>query len=81
MDEYKEIFTSDLSEVEKVAQAFDLVTSRVVDHSLKEIELFKAMGDKESLIKEHIKIETIKFARGLFNEAFKNAIGRSAWDE
>ena len=59
MDEYKKIFTSDLSEV----------------------ELFKAMGDKVSLIKEHIKIETIKFARGLFNEAFKNAVGRSAWDE
>ena len=80
-DEYMHIFESDLTEIEKVARAFDMVTGQALDHGQKELEIYKAMGDKESLVKEHIKQETIRFARGVFNEAFTRVMGRSAWDE
>ena len=36
---------------------------------------------KESLVKEQIKMETITYARGVFNQAFTRVMGRSAWDE
>jgi hypothetical protein len=75
------IFESDLTEVEKVAKAFDIATERFLDHGRKDLEVYKAMGDKESLVKEQIKQETIRFARGVFNQAFKRVMGRSAWDE
>jgi hypothetical protein len=80
-DQYMHIFESDLSEIDKVARAFDMVTGRVLDHGQKDLEVYKAMGDKESLVKEQIKQETIRFAREAFNQAFKRVMGRSAWDE
>jgi len=80
-NEYMLIFESDLPEIEKVAQAFDFVTGQLLDYGQKEMELYKAMGDQDSLIKEQIKLETIKFTRGVFNQAFTRVTGRSAWDE
>jgi hypothetical protein len=75
------IFESDLTEVEKVAKAFDMAMERFLYHGQKDLEVYRAMGDKESLVKEQIKQETIRFARGVFNQAFKRVVGRSAWDE
>lgn len=80
-DQYMRIFESDLTEIEKVARAFDMVTGQILDHGQKDLEVHKAMGDKESLVKEQIKQETIRFARDAFNQAFKRVMGRSAWDE
>ena len=79
--QYMHIFESDLTEIEKVARAFDMVTGQVLDHAQKDLEVYKAMGDKESLVKEQIKMETIAYARGVFNQAFTRVMGRSAWDE
>jgi hypothetical protein len=80
-DQYMHIFESDLTEVEKVARAFDMATGQFLDHGQKDLEVYRAMGDKEALVKEQIKQETIRFARGVFNQAFKRVMGRSAWDE
>jgi hypothetical protein len=80
-NQYMRIFESDLPEIEKIAQAFGMVTGQILDHGQKEMELFKSMGDQESLVKEQIKLETIRFTRGVFNQAFTRATGRSAWDE
>jgi hypothetical protein len=80
-NQYMRIFESDLQEIDKVAQAFGFITGQILDYGKNQMELFKAMGDQESLIKEQIKLETIRFARGTFNEAFTRVTGRSAWDE
>ena len=58
-----------------------MATGHLLKHGQKEVEVYKAMGDKESLVKEQIKQETIRYARGVFNDAFKRVMGRSAWDE
>ncbi len=80
-NQYMRILESDLPEIDKVAQAFGFITGQILDHGQKDMELFKAMGDQESLIKEQIKLETIRFARGAFNQAFTRVTGRDAWDE
>ena len=77
----KEIQASDLPEAEKVARAFDLVTSRVVENSLHEIELARAMKDQDSLVKEQIKLSMMNHARGIFQVCFKRMTGEEAWDE
>jgi hypothetical protein len=76
-----EIKASDQSEVEKVAQAFDWVTSQIVENGQREIELAKAMKDQDSLVKEQIKLSMMNHARGIFQACFKHVTGAEAWDE
>jgi hypothetical protein len=78
---FNEIKASDLPEVEKVAQAFRWLTSRYMEHSQQEIELLRAMSDRESLVKEQIKLGVMKHTRGIFHDCYKFMIGRRAWDE
>ena len=80
MEAYKQIFKSDLSDVEKVAQAFDHVTNKIMSFSENEIELLKVMDDRDAIIKEQIKLSTVKHCRTIFADAFRMATGRSAWD-
>jgi len=81
MDEFDQIIKSDLPDIEKLARAFDWVTGQVVSHAHLEIELARAMQDKESVIKHQIKMETLKFARGVFDDCYRRIVGRRAWDE
>jgi KaiC/GvpD/RAD55 family RecA-like ATPase len=76
-----EIKASDLSEVEKVAQAFDWVTGRYVENGRYAVELARAMKDQESLVKEQIKLSLMLHTRGIFQTCFKHVTGREAWDE
>ncbi|MCA9925914.1 MAG: hypothetical protein KC421_26260, partial [Anaerolineales bacterium] len=77
---YKQIFASDLSEAEKIAQAFDYVTSKIVLYAEQEIELRRAMQDRETLVKEQIKLATVQHCRTILAEAYKMATGQEAWD-
>ena len=79
--EFEHIFEADLPEVEKVARAFELVTSWYLGEADKQIELIKAMGDREALVKEQIKMSTLKHAREIFADCYRRATGEEAWDE
>ncbi len=81
MDKLDEIFDSDQAEIAKLAQAFEWITGQHIEHGEREIELFRAMQDQEMLIKEQIKLSTIKYTRGVFNDCHQRATGRRAWDE
>lgn len=81
MDEYQEIFKKDLTETEKFTQGFDWLTRMYLDSYRNQVELARAMQDNESLVKEQIKIEMMKFVRGMFNDCHYRATGRRAWDE
>lgn len=81
MEEFNEIIESDLPEIERLAQAFDWVTGRYIEHSQQEIELLRALQDKESLVKEQIKLEMMKHVRSMFHTCYKRVTGRRAWDE
>lgn len=79
--EYEEIFDSDLSEADKIAKAFHFVINTIETHTNNEIALLKAMNDRETLIKEQIKLSSIQHAKGIFNMAYQRATGKRSWDE
>ncbi|MAT97077.1 MAG: hypothetical protein CL608_08045 [Anaerolineaceae bacterium] len=78
--EYEDIFDSDLSEADKIAKAFHQVISTIETHTNNEIELLKAMNDRETLIKEQIKLSSIQHAKGIFNMVYLRATGKRSWD-
>ena len=78
MDEYKAIMASDIPEVDKVRDAFKLVTDMIIAQGELEIEALRAMNDRENLIKEQIKVSTVRSVTGIFAEAYRLATGRRA---
>ena len=54
--EFEAIIASNLPEVEKVAKAYQWIINDQIAHSRNEIELLKALGDQENLVKEQIKL-------------------------
>ena len=79
MKEFEEIFSSDLSEADKIAKGFHHIVSTIISHSQNEIELRKAMNDQETLIKEQIKLNTIQHVKGIFDMAYQRATGKRSW--
>jgi hypothetical protein len=79
--EYEEIFESNLSEADKIAKAFHFVINTIETHTNNEIELLKAMNDRETLVKEQIKLSSIQHAKGIFNMVYLRATGKRRWDE
>ena len=71
MDYIQDILDSDLSEFEKIIQAFDRVVMSFVDFSQKEMDLHQALGDHESRIKMQVKAETYKHARTILDECIQ----------
>ena len=81
MIEYESIFESDRSELEKITEAFDLLTNHYKSHGENEVELLRAVNDKEKLVEEQMKLGMIDLVRGMYSECHRRATGRSAWDE
>lgn len=75
MDEYQAIMASDLREVDKVKAAFELITGVIVQQAEQEIDLLRAVNDRENLIKEQIKLSTVRSVRAIFAEAYRQATG------
>ena len=80
MEKFDEIVTSDLPDIEKLKQTFTLITQRYLDFSEKEIELLKAMGDQENLIKEQIKHNTVQHVQGIFGNCYTRITGKKVSD-
>jgi hypothetical protein len=78
-DWIREIQRSDRPEIEKLEEFFGQITTQIIGFAEQEIELAKAMQDRESLIKQQIKMETIKTARRIFARGYQIATGRKAW--
>jgi hypothetical protein len=81
MEEVNRIISSDLVELDKVMQAFEVITGSIIEAAEREVELSRAMGDPESLVKEQIKMETVKHARAILNDCHMRVTRRRAWDE
>ncbi|MFZ1401416.1 MAG: hypothetical protein WAS33_31210 [Candidatus Promineifilaceae bacterium] len=79
--EYEEIFASDLSEADKIAKAFHMIIHTIESHANNEIELRKAMNDRETMVKEQIKLSSIQHARGIFNMVYLRATGKRSWND
>ena len=80
-DEVDKIINSDLADLDKVMRAFDVITGSVIGAAEQEVELSRALGDPESVVKEQIKMETVKHARAILNDCYMRVTRRRAWDE
>lgn len=81
MKELRAIYTSERPEAEKLALAFGWITERQLRHAEANVELLRAVGDKEELVRSQIKLELVKSARRVFELCYLQATGRRAWDE
>ena len=72
---------SGLPEVDKVMRAFDYIVDQQVELGAREVELARAMKDRESVIREQIKMETIKYAQSSLRDCYRLFVGRKYDDE
>ncbi len=75
MQAYQAIMQSDLPAVEKVKEAFTLVTNFYIEYGEREIELLRAMNDRENMVKEQVKVSTMRSAQGILVDAYRQAMG------
>ncbi len=75
------ILATDLPDATKVARAFEVITRIVLTHAEREIELARAMGDAQEVVKQQIKRETMKAARGILQGCHARVTGKRGWDE
>lgn len=80
-DWIREIRRSEQPEIDKLKEYFGQITSRIVEYARQEIDLAGAMQDRDELVKQQIKMETIRTAREIFARGYQIATGRKAWDE
>jgi hypothetical protein len=71
-------------EGDRIAAQFYRLTRRVAVGFKHQLEIARASGDKDAVIKEQIKLEVLKAARGMFSGSFSVALKRKpkgAWNE
>lgn len=81
MDELDAIQALDLPDIDKLARMFDLITQRIIAHAETEVEVARAMQDKEAVVKTQIKLSTIRHARAIFSDCFWHIAARKVWVE
>ena len=79
--DYEHIMESDIPDVQKLLQSFESILVQVIGHTEAEIEIARAMQDEDARIKEQIKMETVKFTRGILRHSYLRITGRKDWDE
>jgi hypothetical protein len=74
---------SALNELEKVTQAFDLVTRHFITHYQHDAEVAQALGDKTTAVREQIKAGVLQSARGMYQHCYQSVTGsrETVWHE
>lgn len=81
MKEINDILNADLTDMQKLARVFRWITDFYIESSDREIELFKAVGDQDALIKEQIKQSVFKHAQTIFQDSHLLVTKQKAWDD
>lgn len=71
----QDIFSGSAPEIDRLAAGFDFILARELTESKREMELLRALGDQDSLVKEQIKHSTIQHAASIFAECYFRATG------
>jgi len=72
---------SDLGELDQVAIAYKWILDKHIEQGKNQIELARAMKDQETVIREQIKMETIKYTVKSFDDCVVMLLGRKVGDE
>ena len=72
-----------LTDMEKLVRAFHLTTHQYIGHYKHDAEIARAMGDKDTAVREEIKAGMIEAARGMFGHCYLRITGVRGnwWDE
>jgi hypothetical protein len=79
--EFEEILKSDLTDVEKLAQAYVFILRQQQTFAQNEIELQSAIGDKQALLKEQIKKGVLKYSGEIFAFCYYRVTGKKLQDD
>lgn len=71
---------ADLTDADRLAQAFDVVTRRILSLYEQDVELARALQDGDLLVKNQIKLEMLKTSRQVFEQCYRFMLGGSPWD-
>jgi hypothetical protein len=74
--EFENILASDLPDIEKLTQSFQLILKEHIEHEKHEVELQKALGDQEELIKTQIKLGVYEYTNDIFAFCYLRVTGR-----
>lgn len=75
--EFEAILASDLPDIEKLTQAYRFIIKEQIAIARREIELQKAIGDQEKMIKEKIKMGAIEYSASIFAFCYLKVTGRA----
>jgi hypothetical protein len=78
--EFEQILASDLPEIEKLSRAFLCILRQQEAFSLYEIELQKALGDEQAVLKEQIKAGVLKYSGEIFAFCYYRVTGKRPSD-
>ncbi len=76
MNEFDEIISSDLSDLEKLNRAYRWTASQWIVAMRRQVELEQAIGDREAMIKEQIKLGMMETALEMFEHCYLRVTGR-----
>lgn len=79
LEKFDQIFSGDEAQIDQLARGFHCLLDIQLLDSKREMDLLKAMGDRENLVKEQIKYSTIEHVIARFDECYFQAAGK-AWD-
>jgi len=77
----EEIMAVELSDIEKLSQAYVLIISQHIEICKREIEVCKALGNQEGMIKEQIKANTMEYTLDMFRQLHLRVTGRKVSNE
>lgn len=81
MKEIEAILETDFTDLQKLSNIFRWVTNFYIESAAHEIELYRALGDHESMVKEQVKQAVFKHAQSIFQQSHLLVTKRKAWDE
>jgi hypothetical protein len=70
MEGLDRILMSDETELAKLVQTFDWTTRRMMEVAQGEIELARAMHDRDAMIRQQIKANTLRLSRDVFQNCY-----------
>ncbi len=76
MDEFEKIIASDLPDLEKLAKAYQWTVKQYISASRFQLELLRAMEDREQLVKEQVKLGVMESAWEMFENCFLKVTGK-----
>jgi hypothetical protein len=72
---------TDKNALEQITAGFDYVTRLIIEQCDRDIEVNRALGDQQAVIREQIKRQTIIHARGILNTCHLYATRQEVFDE